>query len=281
MDERGIVIVIGDAGSGKTAAVWSALQQLPKSKYAVIDASIMEAERVSLTHIYTALLYTLQGITPRRNAYLRQLQIREALGTERRRVVLVIDEAHALQRYVLSGIKRVWNLKYAGTSPLLGIILVGQNPLLQKLQQLYELEGRAEIVQMSGLTQDEVVGYINHKAPGIFNKEATQEIAKIARFPLQINETCLRALKTAYYFGDKTVARRDVLAAIGNQTYRWLIYQHNIKYRDVMRRTGLGVATVYRVLNQTGAYSKDAEKRVINEIDKMIREKTGVENVKA
>lgn len=137
--EEGIVTVIGEVGSGKTMLCRMLLEDLPDG----IDAIYLANPSFSRNEILDAIAHDLgvdTGAAPSRvDALNAELIRRFAAG---RRVVLLIDEAHAMPRDSLEEVRLLSNLE-TSTQKLLNIVLFGQpelNELLAKrdLRQLRE-----------------------------------------------------------------------------------------------------------------------------------------------
>ena len=94
--------------------------------------------------------------TPRRSGEARSWQVQRILGEASRggqRVVLLIDDAHVLHHQTLRALKRLLELSWAGRSPLLGIVLLGQH---DRTASIPEVGLRTDHVQLAGLSADNV-----------------------------------------------------------------------------------------------------------------------------
>ncbi len=141
--EEGIVTVIGEVGSGKTMLCRMLLEDLPEG----IDAIYLANPSFSRNEILDAIAHDL-GVDPstapsRVDALNGELIRRFAAG---RRVVLLIDEAHAMPRDSLEEVRLLSNLE-TSTQKLLNIVLFGQPELNELLAQRDLRQLRERVVQ--------------------------------------------------------------------------------------------------------------------------------------
>ena len=126
----------------------------------------------------------------------------------RKRVVLIIDEAQNLTPKTLEEIRLLSNLE-AEKHHLIQIILLGQPELKYKLQRkdLQQFSQRVTVhCHLGGLSSNEVKSYIHHrlkvagaKKPNIFDTQALKTIAEHSRgIPRMINILCDTALVYGY-----------------------------------------------------------------------------------
>ena len=156
--------------------------------------------------------------------------------SERKRVVLIIDEAQNLNPETMEEIRMLSNLE-SEKHHLIQMILVGQPELKNKLQQknLWQLSQRVTVsCHLNGLEKDEVAAYIRYrlkmagaedpdvfeaKNPDIFDEGAIAAIADYTQgIPRVINILCDTALVYGY---------ADELKIIDNKAI-----EHVIKVRE-------------------------------------------------
>ncbi|HWP44191.1 MAG TPA: AAA family ATPase [Blastocatellia bacterium] len=217
---KGIVMVTGEVGTGKTTTLRSMMQQLGH-KIACIyilnpTLSVPEFFEVLCTSLHLGLAKTAS-----------KPEILSALGrslaarhTKDMRTVLIVDEAHGLTTDVLEEIRLLANLE-TNTEKLIQIILCGQPELREKLNQpnLRQLKQRISLrCSIKPLAQFEVPKYIRFrlKTAGaervdIFDTQATDLISLAsAGIPRVINNICDNALLEGYADGLETITR-DVI----------------------------------------------------------------------
>ncbi|MFC3873343.1 MULTISPECIES: AAA family ATPase [Neisseria] len=109
------------------------------------------------------------NVSPKRSPEARFAQIHRALAESAKagnKHVLVIEEALSLPIPTLKHLKRFFELKH-GFERLLGIVLIGQTELAQKLSEnnpnVREVVQRCEVVTLLPLTDGKLEGYLKHK----------------------------------------------------------------------------------------------------------------------
>lgn len=159
--------IVGESGAGKTTLLGDLQERIlvEDRKIHVIKPSVLGMEDGETTgkplkqgDVMDALIWTLQpGAAPKQKMEARSRQLEELLITSQKagfRHLLVIEEAHALPTATLRHFKRLLELRY-GRNPLLGVVLLGQPELLQKLNttrhDMREVVQRCEIVELPPL----------------------------------------------------------------------------------------------------------------------------------
>jgi len=158
----GILAVIGEVGIGKTIAVLSVLGALEEYGEHIIWCQQPEKERLRIGGIMNTLVRHF-GENPRRDMDARTEQLRRLLGqavSSGKKVVLVIDEAHALHRQTMRALKRILELNFARRMGLLSIILIAQPEIYEKLNRIEEVSLRTDILQMKPLTRNEAIEFM-------------------------------------------------------------------------------------------------------------------------
>jgi general secretion pathway protein A len=147
-------------------------------------------------------------------------QILASEAEQRRRVLLVIDEAQNLGETVLETVRLLSNFESANHK-LLHIVLAGQPELAAKLArpELSQLQQRIPILtSLSRLSHDEVALYVEHrlhvaghKGKALFSVRAMGEIAWLSGgVPREINRLCFNCLSLAYASSKNVVDLRVV-----------------------------------------------------------------------
>ncbi|MDF2652094.1 MAG: hypothetical protein K0Q73_7899 [Paenibacillus sp.] len=125
-------VITGDCGTGKTTTIRRFTEVLDASKYKVLYLS---DSKLTPRHFYKGLLEQL-GCESKfyRGDAKRQLhrEIELMRGIHQLQPVVVIDEAHLLDREMLEEVRFLLNFKMDAQSPM-ALILVGQSELWEKL----------------------------------------------------------------------------------------------------------------------------------------------------
>ncbi len=126
-------VVTGECGTGKTTTIRRLKALLDPGKYMVL---YIADSRLTPRHFYKGLLEHL-GVEAKfyRGDAKRQLhrEIELMKGIHRLEPVVIVDEAHLLDREMLEEVRFLLNFKMDAQSPM-ALILVGQNELWGKLQ---------------------------------------------------------------------------------------------------------------------------------------------------
>lgn len=219
---KGIVVVTGEVGTGKTTILRSMLQSLDRS---VLAAYIFNP--ILSTGEFFDLLAGEFRMKPQESkaSMLRLLgNILISRHSQGLRTVLVIDEAHLLPRHLLEEIRLLLNFE-TNREKLLQVILCGQPELHDLLSQpdLRQLKQRVSLkCSIKTLTAHETDEYIHWRLriagcadENLFESEA---IALVHRFsggiPRIINNICDNALLTGFSEGSLRITAeivRDVV----------------------------------------------------------------------
>jgi general secretion pathway protein A len=220
---KGILVLTGEVGVGKTLIVRTLLSQLDAS---VQSALVMNA-MLSFSQLLRMALLDL-GLEPKRGKLDMLLALQEYLldlRAQGRNGVLVIDEAQNLSPSSLEEIRLLSNLE-THTEKLLQIVLVGQPELKTQLNshRLRQLRQRIPgMAELHALAPEGVGEYIDHRlrvasegrAGRIFDEQAVTAVARYAKgIPRLINSVCDRALLIAYVNDQRTIGERVAREAI-------------------------------------------------------------------
>jgi general secretion pathway protein A len=216
---KGLIVLTGEVGTGKTTALRWILRRLDSS----VLAAYVFNPRLSIDEFYHHVTQML-GIKDWTNkAELLQEMGRVLEERHRRglRTVLIIDEAHELSDYVLEEIRLLLNFE-SDNAKHLQIVLTGQPELRAKLNKtnLRQLKQRVALrCNMHQLPNvEEVERYITERLliggsdqPNIFTPGAIDFIFQCSEgIPRQINNICDNALITAYAAGEQIIGRQII-----------------------------------------------------------------------
>jgi general secretion pathway protein A len=222
--QRGIAVLTGDVGTGKTTLLNKALQF-----YAIrgVQTSVIRNPTLSPSEFLEAVLMGF-GITPIPDTKTQQrLRSLEKFLIDSQRsgnvTTLVLDEAHALSPVLLEEVRLLGNIE-KGDRKLLQILLLGQVELDVVLNRddLRQFKQRIGLRFTIGpLADSEVELYIRHRwtcaggvPPGPFTGGAVVQIIKNTKgLPRLINALCDNALLAAFAEQSTTVTEKHVSQA--------------------------------------------------------------------
>jgi general secretion pathway protein A len=203
----GFVEITGEVGTGKTTLCRTFLESLDSGTIAayIFNPRLGPRQLIRAINDELGIKYDAddtKDLIDKLNAFL----IRKK--AQRKKVILLIDEAQNLSRNVLEQLRLLSNLE-TNQEKLLQIILVGQ-PELNEILDSHELRQLSQRItlryHLSPLNHRETVEYIRYRINvaaqnvGIkFNRSALRHIYKYSRgIPRVINIACDRSLLTAF-----------------------------------------------------------------------------------
>src|SRR5258708_13066063 len=164
IEERGLGILTGEVGAGKTVAARATVASLEPSQYQVVYAANPTIGGRGLLSLLVAAL----GGHPHAHRAILVPQAAEVLATavaERgRRVVLLIDEAHLLTHEQLEDLRMLTSAEMDSRSPV-AVVLIGQPTLRRRLHQgaLAAVDQRVTMrVHLDGMDLAQTSDYLRH-----------------------------------------------------------------------------------------------------------------------
>ncbi|MDQ2745721.1 MAG: AAA family ATPase [Acidobacteriota bacterium] len=213
---KGLIVLTGEVGTGKTTALRWILRRLDSS---VLAAYIFNP-RLSVEEFYhhVSQMLGIKNWSNKAELLEEMGKILEDRSGRGLRTVLIIDEAHELSDYVLEEIRLLMNFE-SDTAKHLQIVLTGQPELREKLNQpnLRQLKQRVGLrCKMHSLPNvEEMERYIAERLliagsdqPNLFTPGAIDFIFQCSEgIPRQVNNICDNALLAAYAAGDQIIGR--------------------------------------------------------------------------
>ncbi|MFN0139996.1 MAG: ExeA family protein [Pyrinomonadaceae bacterium] len=218
-NSKGLIVLTGEVGTGKTTALRWILRRL--------DASVLAAyvfnPRLSVEEFYHHVTQML-GIKDWTNKSEMLTTLGRVLEERHRRglrTVIIIDEAHELSDYVLEEIRLLLNFE-SDNAKHLQIVLTGQPELRERLNQpnLRQFKQRVALrCNMHAFPNvEEVDRYITERLliagsqqPTIFTPDAVEFLFRCSEgIPRNINNICDNAMLAAYSSGDSTISRQII-----------------------------------------------------------------------
>ena len=229
------VALVAPIGAGKTVILKRVMERLRKDgSVHVSRMQSVEKERATAYGLCEALIRDFSAESPRRSREARARQlgaILEAMVRERKKPVLVIDEAHALNVPTLRPLKRLYDESEQGFRRSIAILLIGQNSNADKGYNLdlklgnwdlREVSERCQVLRLGGLG-NEVSAYLAWKFERVgcrrelVTPEAVKLLTKTADArkgeeicPLFVNNLVALALTCAWEL-DKDTVTTDVM----------------------------------------------------------------------
>jgi len=229
---QGILAISGESGAGKTVLRKLFMEELRKEEdIAVIIPRIFDKSKISAASLCDAIVADVSSENPKRSMEAKARQVERLLRTATqggRRHVLIIEEAHDLTVPILKYLKRFWEME-DGFNRLLGIILIGQTELKDKLDEKLNYQMREFIrrcIQVELAPIDESLhDYLSFKfkrvggnVDSILDKNVIPTLVKklvrhdrrigshsIAH-PLAVNSLLANAMNTAMALGENMVS---------------------------------------------------------------------------
>jgi len=227
--EEGIIKITGEVGSGKTMLCRVLIERLPKHIETIYLANPSLSRDEILHTIADDLRVSVEG--RRTTVLLRALQEdlirRYAAG---KRVVVLIDEAHAMPLETLEEIRLLSNLE-SNRHKLLHIVLFGQPELDEHLAAPNMRQIKERIIhsfRLEPLVRDDVTQYIEfrmraagYRGPSVFTAAALRMIAQASQgLTRRVNILADKALLAAFADGTHQVTVKQARAAVRDSEFK-------------------------------------------------------------
>ncbi|MEQ1518475.1 MAG: AAA family ATPase, partial [Usitatibacteraceae bacterium] len=220
---EGIVKVTGEVGAGKTMLCRVLMERLPKSVETIYFAVPSLSPDELLATIANDLGVSTEGINITKLIRARQGRLIE-IHSSGKRVVALIDEAHAMPVETLDQIRLLSNLE-TSHEKLIQIVLFGQPELDQHLSMpnIRQLKERiTHGFNLLPLPAQDIKDYLNFRlraagyhGPDLFSKDALKLISEASEgLTRRINIYADKTLLAAYAAGTHTITTDHVRAAI-------------------------------------------------------------------
>jgi general secretion pathway protein A len=213
----GFQVLIGQPGMGKTSLLFSLLERF---RTAAHTAFVFQPQ--SEPHdLLQSVLYELGTSSAETSLHKLFEQVNEVLyraAQERKRVILVVDEAQNLDLVVLEALRQLSNFE-TPDSKLLQVVLAGQPQLAEKLATSAHEQLRQRISAISRLRPlalDETHAYIKHRlttagysGADLFSKGGVRLIWTHSKgVPRNINTLCFGAMMLGFAEHAKSIDER-------------------------------------------------------------------------
>ncbi len=248
--DEGIIKVTGEVGSGKTMLCRVLMERLPGNVETVYLANPSLGRDEILLAILDDLKFPIPG--ERHNLLLRTLQEHLiSLYASGKRVVLLIDEAHAMPAETLEQIRLLSNLE-TSRHKLLQIVLFAQQELdeLLKSAQMRPLRERiTHSFSLEPLVHADVGTYVmfrmrqaGYKGPDPFNPAAIKRLSKASLgLTRRINILADKALLAAFTLGEHGITAKHIGIAEKDSDFGSLGNRHSKTPATARSQVWLGI----------------------------------------
>lgn len=206
---KGLAVLVGDIGAGKTTLARRLLDSLPEEQYEAALLMIVHAETSAgwlLSRI--ALLLGVENPAEDKLRLLSQLYQRlVAIHQTGKKAVVLIDEAQMLRnREIMEEFRGLLNLELTERK-LLSFVFFGLNDLDENLKLDEPLNNRVAMrVRLEPLNRDATAAYITHRSKlagakrPLFSEPAIDAVHRFSRgTPRLINTVCDNALLESFF----------------------------------------------------------------------------------
>lgn len=254
---EGIIKVSGEVGSGKTMLCRMLLEKLPKHIEPIYLANPSLSREEMLYAVADALGLNIEH--ERVGVILQNIQnVLEKKAREGKRVVVLVDEAHAMPLDTLEELRLIYNLQ-VGSFKLIQIVLFGQPELNAKLDQPNMRQLKDRIVHhfnMHPLSRDILESYLmfrmrkaGYHGPNIFSAKAVKLIADAsAGLMRRANVLADKSLLAAFVADTHNIEVCHVQAALRDSE---LEINHTPRNRQVWLITAAACAAILTGLTVT------------------------------
>jgi len=212
--EFGFQALVAQPGMGKTTLLFDFLEGFRANAY----TAFLFQPQLEPHELLQSLLSELGAGSEDKSVWKLSEQINQLLGRaaqERKRVIVVVDEAQNLDFAVLETLRQLSNFETA-QAKLMQIVLAGQPQLAKKLAapEQEQLRQRiASIGRLSPLNLNETRAYINHRlrtagyrGPDLFTLNAVKNIWETGKgVPRNINTLCFNAMLLGFAGNTKSI----------------------------------------------------------------------------
>jgi general secretion pathway protein A len=227
---RGFVVLVGEAGTGKTTLLRAALNRLDKNTKSAFlfnsDLPFLEVMALILDEL--GILPTVGKLT-RILAFRRLNDFAISQFAAGGNVVIMVDEAQNYDPKTLEGLRLLSNVE-SGRHKMIQVVLSGQPELDHKLSKraMQQFAQRISLRRTTALLNEEhTYAYIRHrlkvagyKGSDLFSKKAMNLIWLHSEgIPRKVNILCDNVLLNAYGMNEKKIKAMAVAEAVNDLSF--------------------------------------------------------------
>lgn len=222
---KGLAVLVGEIGTGKTLLARRLLESLPEEEYEVSMLVVLHADVTSEWFVRrVASQFGVDGASGGKVDVIGRLYERlNGIAEEGRRAVIVVDEAHMLRsREVLEEVRGLLNLELAA-SKLITFVLFGMPELDASLALEPALRQRVAVrCELKNFSPEVVVDYVRFRlfhagsSQAIFSPEALGHLYELSRGnPRLVNVIADNALFEGFVRRSPLPLGTDIVDGVG------------------------------------------------------------------
>jgi len=241
--DRGLVLLLGDAGSGKTMLVnW--ISDLLKDRSVIAPIHDPDIECLEFFNILAERFQIRKQFTSKSVFLIHLRNFLRNMHSMQKSVLLIFDDAHRINIELLKELSLLAEVEM-NNQKMITALLTGQQTLLSilKSKELKDvgrkISGRYEL---GPLSKSETTNYINHRlklsgsGTDIFDKGAINEIFSFSRGnPRKINTLCDQALMAGYMGKKQHLDAAIIKDCIGELSFKRSKNPNDIQLDDFTR----------------------------------------------
>jgi type II secretory pathway predicted ATPase ExeA len=266
IEDNQMIAVVGEAGAGKSYLLAHTLREMQHLNPIVVYVRNFYKEKLTIANIINAILLTnaisQEGL--KRDMEARSIQVARVLGekavNEKRRIVVVIEEAHRVHANTFRALKELRETQFAGYSPLFSTVLLGHSELASKLKSRNEVYWRTDMIELNEskgwMNYPERVDYLKQVYGDALTPGAREMVAGTCSGPLEMDVYVQNKMEESYYGTEKTQLDEMMMEMSLAQMKDKL----NLSLADIATATGLSRSTVHNTLR-----NEDKHKTTVRE----------------